>query len=57
MVLQHARAINRIDVLVWHNISNNIRNNPPQAQAPGRGRGRGRGRVDVGVGVGMVLDV
>ncbi|GMY18649.1 GEM-like protein 4 [Fagus crenata] len=43
MVLQHAREINRIDVLVWHNVSNNITNNPPQAQAPGCGRGRGRG--------------
>ena len=43
MILQHARAINRIDVLVWHNISNNITNNPPHAQAPGCGRGRGRG--------------
>jgi hypothetical protein len=44
MVLQHARAINRIDVLVWHNVSNHITNNPPQVQGRGRGRGRGRER-------------
>jgi hypothetical protein len=43
MVLQYAKAINRIDILVWHNISNNITNNPRHAQAPRGGRGRGRG--------------
>ena len=43
MILQHARAINRKDVQVWHNIANNMRNNPPHPRAPGRGRGCGRG--------------
>jgi hypothetical protein len=70
MVLQHARAINRIDVLVWHNVSNNITNNPPQAQAQAQAHDvdvdvdvdEGVGvdvdvDVGVGVGVGVVLDV
>ncbi|GMY33784.1 hypothetical protein FCV25MIE_29026 [Fagus crenata] len=46
MILQHARVINTVDIQVCHNITVNMRNNPPHPQAPGRGRGSRYMNVD-----------